>query len=144
MFMKATPTDWGKGIPDYNESDLMSREELYDFALDVVASYETKQGAILKDASPNPDSIPSLVMEINGSLAFVLVEVAVAPQIPVLQPRRKKILMMHSKKFGADCYYASVAFGAADHIRFEKSIALRGDAFYARYLGLDMIDGITQ
>ena len=138
MFIKCEKRDWGKGIPNYKQEDLMSKEEIYDFALEAVCNYESKQHKIIS-VSPNLNSIPSIVMEIEGKLSFVLVEADIVPNIPTLDSRKKMLFINHSKNFDANIYYASVSFGSKDAERFEKSIALKGDGYYCRYLGLEKI-----
>lgn len=138
MFIKCDKKEWGKGIPIYNQDDLMTKEEIYDFALDVICNYESKNNKILQ-VSPNYTSLPSIVMDIDGQLSFVLVEGDVAPNTPKLQPQTKIMMLNHAKKFNANAYYASVCFGSKDSHRFEKSLALKGDGYYCRYLGLEKI-----
>ena len=140
MFINDTQKDWGKGIPPYEDTDLMTDAELYDFALDVVAGYESEHGAKLIDASPQRQSYPSIICQIDGELSFILVEASVAPKNPVLSENRKNILLNHARKFNAKCYYAPVCFGACDADRFNKSLALKGDAFYVNYEGLEEIN----
>ncbi|MFA7435406.1 MAG: hypothetical protein WC006_03455 [Bacilli bacterium] len=138
MFIKNIKKDWGKGIPEYKHEDLMTDNELYDFALDIVAKFEVEENEYkLIDANPNKDGLPSLVIEIEGKISFVLVEVSVAPnKMPKLSLEKKDMLLEHAKKYNAECYYAPVGFGSIDGNRFEKSIALRGDGFYANYVGM--------
>ena len=64
--------DWGKGIPSYNESDLMSDEELIRFAMDIVAKYELNgNGYELVDWSCQPNVFPNIVLKKDEKLIFV-------------------------------------------------------------------------
>ena len=143
MFIGSKKRDWGGGIPNYNESDLMTSDELYDFALDIVAQFEIKAHDCYKpiDCNPSKDSFPSMVVEAKGRLIFILIEADIAPKMPKLSAERKEAFLKHCKKFNAEAFYAPVGFGACDAERFDKSIALRGDAYYANYTGLEPLDG---
>jgi len=143
MFIKNEKKNWGSGIPKYNKNDLMTPEELYDFALDIVAQFEIKAHNCYKpiDCNPSKDSFPSMVVEAKGKLIFILVEADVAPKMPKLSNERKEAFLKHCKKHNAEAFYAAVGFGACDEERFNKSLALRGDAYYANYIGLEPLDG---
>ena len=140
MFIKGEIKDWGDGIPRYTNKDLMTPEELYDFALDTICDIEVKRGkAVFLQANPNMLGLPSLVLKIDGELSFVLVEADVAPIMPKLSQSKRIQMLAHAKSYNAKCYYASIDFGSCDPDRFDKSIALRGDGYYANYLGLEPV-----
>ena len=141
--------DWGKGIPSYNESDLMTDEELIRFAMDIVAKYELNgNGYELVDWSCQPNVFPNIVLKKDEKLIFVVVKVAVAPNHATLSNFWKNSYAQKAKKdYGASCFFASVNIGACDAERFDAGLALRGDAFYANYNGLEELNGdipITQ
>lgn len=143
MFINCKKRNWGSGIPEYSKSDLMTSEELYDFALDIVVQFEIKAHDCYKllDCNPSKDSFPSIVAEAKGKLIFILVEADVAPKMPKLTSERKEAFIKHCKKFNALAFYAPVGFGACDSERFDKSLALKGDAYYANYISLEPLDG---
>ena len=132
--------DWGKGIPSYNESDLMTQEELLDFAMQIVKQFEIdKNGFELISANNKVGVYPNFVVKKDDTLSFILVKADVAPRMPELTGEDKKIMIEQSKKFNAIPLYAPVGFGSTDPDRFDKSIALRGDGFYSNYVGLEKI-----
>jgi|LSQX01.2.fsa_nt_gb hypothetical protein len=143
MFAIKNNKDWGRGVPRYKREDLMTSFELYDFALDIVSKYLMEQENYkFINANRDEKGYPSIVFEKDRQVIFVLVEAAVAPKMPTLSDERKEEFMAHSKKFKALAHYAPVGFGAADPQRFECSLALRGDAYYANFAGLEYVCGL--
>lgn len=141
--------DWGNGIPSYSETDLMTEEELLRFAMDIVAKYELNgNGYELVDWSCRPNVFPNIVLKKDEKLIFVVVKVAVAPNHATLSNFWKNSYAQKAKKdYCASCFFASVNIGACDAERFDAGLALRGDAFYANYNGLEELNGdipITQ
>ena len=131
---------WGEGIPDYKEEDIMTKEELLDFAMQNVKTFEfDRNGYEIVSANNSIKVYPNFVVKKNGKLFFVLVKVDIAPNMPELTNEDKKIMIEQAKKFNAIPMFAPVGLGAADPERFEKSLALRGDAFYCNYVGLKEI-----
>lgn len=132
---------WGPGIPEYSQSDLMTEEEKLDFAMQVVNEYEFKpNGYKIVAANNNPSVSPNFVVEKAGKLYFIKVGVAIAPDMPTLTDAQRVNLYAHAQSHKAECYFAPVGFGASDSERFDASLALRGDAFYANYVGLEKIE----
>lgn len=140
MFVKNKKKNWGRGIPKYNDSDLMTKYELYDFALEVICGVLSQDGYKIIQPNPNMDSLPSIVAEKNQQLFFVVVEADVAPQEPKISNLRKYNAIAHAKKFSARCLYASVSFGSIDSDRFEKSIALKGDGYYSKFVDFENLE----
>lgn len=141
--------DWGDGIPCYTEADIMTEEELLKFAMDIVAKYEFYgKGYDLVDWTSVPNVFPNVVLRKDGGLVFVVVKVAVAPNHATLSNFWKNAYAQKAKKdYGAKCFFAPVDIGACDAERFDAGLALRGDAFYANYKGLEELTGdipITQ
>ncbi len=133
----APPRDWGTGIPQYEVTDLMTDNEFLDFAMKTVVNYECgKNGFQRVSANNNPNVCPNLILEKNDEFYFVQVRGYCAGCEVDATPEEKQRLMKAAEKFGAKCCYADAGFGAADPDRFEAKLALRGDAFYVRYLGL--------
>ena len=132
--------DWGKGIPKYKEEDLMTQEELLDFAMQIVKQFELdKNGFELISANNKIGFYPNFVVKKDDILSFILVKADIAPRMPELTVEDRRIMLEQSKKFNAKPLYAPVGFGSTDSDRFDKSLALRGDEYYCNYVGLEEI-----
>jgi len=131
------PKDWGIGIPEYTQSDLMSDGELLNFAIHTVLDCEEKRHDLsIISACDHLNALPNLILEYDGHLAFVIVKGYCAEATPALSNETLNLLRNYSKCFDATCYYAPVGFGSTDASRFDAWIALKGDGFYAKYTGL--------
>lgn len=134
--------DWGKGIPEYNETDIMSAEEAFEFAMEIVAEKGLASGGYsLLETNSGLTTFPNFVAEKNGQRYFIAVGVAVAPKIPT--PDRNAVPEM--LKFAAEngnpkVYFAPVSFGSSDAERMEKGIVLIGDEFIGKFLGFIEIE----
>jgi len=132
--------DWGKGIPNYSDDDILDKQSLLDFGIEIFGGYCNNADILDMFCSNDLNACPNVLIKKDGKLAFVLVNAAVAPDMPKLNYEDRKLLIKRAKQFGFDCYYAPVGIGAADPERFDKSLALRGDAFYANFEGLEKVE----
>ncbi len=131
---------WGKGIPDYKDEDLMTDEEMLDFAMQNVKNFELdKNNYEIISANNKVGIYPNFVVKKDNILYFILVKVEIAPKMPSLTTQDKEIMIKQSEKFNAIPMFAPVGFGSSDPDRFDKSIALRGDGYYCNYVGLEKI-----
>lgn len=132
--------DWGKGIPKYSPADLMTGEELLNFAMHTVLDHECGQnGYSFVSANDNLQVCPNLILQKDGETYFVAVKGYCAEDEPELEDSLKSQLKTLGEKYKARCCYASVGFGSVDNERFSSWLALRGDGFYAKYIGLQEI-----
>ena len=136
------PRNWGEGIPKYSENDLMSKEELQNFSLHTVLDNDNdiQNTFDFVSANDNPEAIPNLILSNNNRFAFVFVKGYTTITEPDLSDKEKDILLRLGKKYNADCFFAPVGFLSADPERFEAELALKGDAFYCKYLGLQKVE----
>lgn len=112
--------------------------QLTHFTMTIVKEYELDvNGYEIVSASDDVNSIPNFVVIKDGRVCFIIVHVAVAPNMPALNERLKINILRHAEKFNATCYYAPVGFGSSDGERFMASLALRGDGFYSNFRGLE-------
>ena len=139
MFIRQERKDWNKGIPSYGIKDLMGKEEIYDFGLDIVYNDALKNGFIPINGNKNVNGIPSLIFKKDNKIYFVIVEACIAPKHKKLDVVRKYNFLNHCKKEGAIPLYASVSFGSTDETRFNMEIALKGDSYYCDYDGLEEV-----
>ena len=140
MNERLSPRDWGKGIPKYTDKDLMTKEEIHDFGCQIVADQLKKQGYRIHHYNPNYGVFPSIIAENDKEVVAVEVLTDVAPKQPKMPSSDKYGLLSFSLVFDTIPAFASVSIGAVDSERFDKSLALAGDAFYANYKGLEYID----
>jgi len=132
--------DWGNGIPEYKQEDIMTKEEIHNFAMETVYKHEieSKKYKVLM-AKDIADYFPNFVVEKDNVKLFILVMADVAPNIPQVPQEKKDLFIKYAEKYGGKAMFAPVSFGACDRERFNLSLMLRGDAFYTRYCGLEEI-----
>ena len=125
------PKDWGKGIPAYNKSDLMSQEEINSFAWNTFINHEVfvKNGDHAIATCDYPGAIPNLIMQLNGNIAFILVKGFLGENEPTITSEELTNLLSLGEEFNAECYFATVGFLSVDPERGERNLALKGDAF---------------
>lgn len=129
--------DWGAGIPEYSQSDLMTEGELLNFAMEILLGQTEEFSSMTPiSACDHVSAVPNLIFEDNGQLVFVVVKGYCAQNAPELSEEVRNLLISYHDKFGATCYYAPVGFGSTDPARFSAWLALHGDGFYAKYTGL--------
>ncbi len=132
--------DWGRGIPEYKQEDMMTKEEIHNFAMEIVYKCEIESKAckilMVKDIV---DYFPNFVVEKDNVKLFILVIADVAPNIPQIPQEKKDSFIKYARRYEGKAMFASVSFGACDEERFNRSLMLRGDAFYTRYCGLQEI-----
>lgn len=136
---RLNPRDWGKGIPEYKESDLMTPEEIHDFGVEIVASSLDKDGYKIHNYNPRLGSYPSIIAEKDNKVIAVVVMADVAPNIPQMRLTDKFGILGFCDGYDTIPCFAPVSIGSTDGERFDKSLALIGDGYYARYEGLQYI-----
>lgn len=134
------PKDWGHGIPKYLPRDLMSKEEIFDFAMQIIRDFEMKQnGYEIIDEYASQSLSPNFIAMKNGRKYYVTVKADIAPNIPELTKREKFDIKAIATRDNAIACFASVSIGSTDMNRFTAGLALCGDGFYTRYTGLEWI-----
>ena len=135
--------DWGTGIPEYRESDLMVAEEAMDFAMEIVAAKGLEvQKYELLEVNNGLTTFPNFVVKKDGILYFVSVGVAVAPKMPTIDEEAVPQMLAAAEEYGAKVLYAPVSFCSADPERAAASLALCGDSFIGTFPGfLEIMDG---
>lgn len=128
--------DWGVGIPEYTDADLMVAEEAIDFAMEVVAAYGLQpQGYELIESNNGLTAFPNFVVKKDNKLYFVSVDVTLAPNVPKLNKDIVPKLIEIAEPYGADILYAPVSFASADEERSKAGLALVGDQYIGNFLG---------
>lgn len=132
--------NWGEGIPNYDSSQIMSSEMMLDFGLQIVAQNIEREGHTIIHASNKLNSIVNIISSKNNTLYFINVQVSIAPKKPFITQDIISRLIDISYKYGVKAYYAPVGFGSTDKDRFNESLALQGDLYYADFVGLKSIE----
>ena len=130
---------WGIGIPHYSNNDLMTAQEIYEFAIESTIPFMKKEGYEFIDITKNMSSFPSLVLKKEGILYFVLVKTEIAIKQASITNKEKILLIKQSKKFNAIPAFASIEIGSSDGERFNQGLALKNDGFYINYTGLKIL-----
>lgn len=130
--------DWGNGIPEYADDDVMTPEEIMSFAMQVIMNADERclQGYRPVSVCDFPDVIPSMIYEKDGRFAFVYVKGNVGLKEPELSYEETEKLTALGRKYNAACFWSPVSFLSTDAARSAEELALRGDGYYCSYRGL--------
>ena len=129
--------DWGTGIPEYRQTDLMTSLEVQQFALQIAHGFGLAPGGFeVIESTLNPQEPFSFAVRKNGQLYFVLVTSSIAPQRASLSPAEKQRLLAFAEKHQAKAIFIPVTIGACDSERFDAGLALIGDAYYSDFHGM--------
>lgn len=132
--------DWGDGIPNYTEKDLMTEEELLDFGMEIVGQhYIAKNGFTVLETHKGAHGFPNYALQKNGVLYLMKVAVGVTNK-PVLSERDREFYLASCKRFNAKCLYAPLALVSSDKERAAKGIALYGDGYYANFSDVEELN----
>jgi len=136
--------DWGPGIPKYSQADLLDEKSVLDFAIQAVLEYCVREETITPLFRTNDlDACPNIIACVDGKPSFIFAEGGLYPKVPALSFEKRRVLTERAKHFGYGCYYAPVGFMSCDTERSEKGIALRGDGYYIRFLGLEKVEDLS-
>ncbi|NCB42804.1 MAG: hypothetical protein EOM59_09310 [Clostridia bacterium] len=127
------------GIPKYSQADLMSEQEIHDFGIEIVFGFLKAEGYAILDVQTEKGIHPSIIANKKGKLYIIEVSTEIAPKMGELPGLLKSQLIEHGAKMNAIPCFASVGIGSCDGKRFEASIALKGDGFYANFTGLEYL-----
>ena len=134
--------DWGSGIPNYSQNDLMSKREILDFAILTILDCEVTRGKYSFVSYNNSLTVyPNIILEKDGQRYAVWVKSSVAPKMEKITEYEKNQMRNFVSKFNDFIpLFAAVGIGAADHERFNKSLALLGDEYYVNYVGFENVE----
>lgn len=132
--------DWGAGIPNYTEKDLMTEEELLDFGMDVVGEhYIAKNGFTILETHTGVNGFPNYALEKDGVVYLMKVAVGITDK-PILTQQDREFYLSACKRFNAKCLYAPLAIVSSDEERAAKGIALYGDGYYANFSDVEELN----
>lgn len=139
MENRQMPREWGNGIPKYEAKDLMTKEEIHSFGVEIVAGQLQQEGYKIHIYNPRYGSYPSIVAENKDEVIAVVVMTDIAPKQPGLKLTDKFGIIGYCDGYPTKPAFASVSIGSTDGERFNKSLALIGDGYYAKYTGIEYI-----
>lgn len=133
--------DWGRGIPEYKNSDLMTKGQLLNFAMRIVHDYDLQDSEFVPISyCDNSNAQVNFIIKKGNDLLFVYVHPYALPNEPVFEDDTKRTLLDLCKKFNAKCLFAPVGFCSCDEERASAGLFLKGDGFDANYTGMELVD----
>lgn len=132
--------DWGRGISVFSNIDLMTKEEIHDFALEVIFGFlKNEEFEILHLNKEYGMNAAYIGQKADKKYAF-FIKSDIAPNHPGISLNERNQIIKYCKENLFIPVFCPVSFGATDGIRFEKSIALVGDSYYCNFKGFEYID----
>ncbi|MCQ2546938.1 MAG: hypothetical protein MJ161_05260 [Clostridia bacterium] len=130
---------WKPGIPEYTDKDRISHEELMTMAMSRVKEEIDEKGYEIAGMRNEANAVPNYIVRDGDKTMFIVVRAGVIPVVPGLPVQMGRAMLQHAEKFGAECYYASVAFGSKDDDRFSAGLLLRDDEYLCKYDGMKKV-----
>jgi len=132
-----------------DKREMMTREEIQDFGVQIVYEEMARDGYEILGANPSLAMTPQIVDRKNGRLCFVVVRTDVYPNKGRLADDREVFYNLeHAERNNALCYFASVGIcnSAAAEAGDEKAmgIAARDGGFYVDFDGLKVLTTIDR
>lgn len=88
--------EWGSGIPNYSQDDLMTEYDKLNFAMNIVKQCELDaNGYDIVAATDQVGQIPNFVCEKDGKRFFIVVKCDIAPEMPI--PAYNNLKPFHTK-----------------------------------------------
>lgn len=131
--------DWGVGEPKYNQDDLMTKEEIHDFALRVLFDYVKEENYEILRVNTEYGFNPSFVCKKNDTIYALIVKSNIAPIHPALTISERQQAYEFCLENKMVPFFCPVSFGSIDAFRFDKGIALVGDGYYCNFKGFEEI-----
>jgi hypothetical protein len=121
-------------------AQIMSREEIHAFGIEVVAKQLIKEGIVVEVINTQIGLDPQIRARKSGVLSFIVVRTACYPDKGMLDPDVHFQMIEYADKHQAIPYFASVGIGnATGKSDKEMSIPIKGAGFYIAYNGLLII-----
>lgn len=124
-----------------SERELMTREEIHAFGVEIVYKQLEKDGWRIQSADVISDvrKHPQIVADKDGEFAFFVVRTDIHPGRGRFEEGQAAFdhLVRHAKDHGASCYFASVGIanseGESDE---EMATPVKGVAYHVQFDGL--------
>jgi hypothetical protein len=137
------------GEEDVEKQEMMTREEIQDFGVQIVYEEMAREGYEILGANPSTAMTPQIVARKAGRLCFVVVRTDVYPNKGRLAGDKELFYNLeHAERNNAVCYFASVGIcnSAAAEKGDEKAmgIPVKGSGFYVDFDGLKIMTTIER
>ena len=126
------------------KNEMMTREEIQDFGVQIVYEEMARDGYEILGANPSLAMTPQIVARKNGQLCFVVVRTDVYPNKGKLADDREAFYNLeHAERNNALCYFASV--GTATRrlprraMRKRWASPVRDGGFFVDFEGLKVL-----
>ena len=131
------------------KKEVMTREEIHDFGVQLVYEEMTREGYEILGANPSLATTPQIVARKDGRLCFVVVRTDVYPNKGKLADDRELLYNLeHAERNSATCYFSGIGIcnAAAAEAGDEKAmgVALRAGGFYVDFDGLKVMTTIDR
>ena len=131
------------------KNEMMTREEIQDFGVQIVYEEMARDGYEILGANPSLAMTPQIVARKNGRLCFVVIRTDVYPNKGKLADDRELFYNLeHAERNNAVCYFASVGIcnSAAAEAGDEKAmgVPVREGGFYVDFDGLKVMTTIDR
>ena len=124
--------------------NVMTREEIHDFGVQIVCEAMLEDGYEILGANPLLAATPQIVARKNGRLCFVVVRTDVYPRKGRLADDRELFYNLeHAERNQAECYFAGIGIcnAAATDAGDETAmgVPVREGGFYVDFDGLKVM-----
>ena len=131
------------------KNEMMTREEIQDFGVQIVYEEMARDGYEILGANPSLAMTPQIVARKNGRLCFVVVRTDVYPNKGKLADDKEAFYNLeHAERNNALCYFASVGIcnSAAAEAGDEKAmgIPVRDGGFFVDFEGLKVLTTVDR
>jgi hypothetical protein len=129
---------YAPGIPEYTDDDLLTRDEIFDFGINVIIDELEKDGFHVEDVVNNFRAYPNIFATKNKQTYFIYVISTIALEEIKIDKKILDDIKNDAKE--AIPMIARVSFASVDEERFNHKLALVGDNFHCKYEGLEKIN----
>lgn len=119
--------------------DMMTREEIHLFGLDIVRAFLEKEEYKIRMVNRKYGSCPQILAEKEGVRYAIAVETEVAPFTGRLVEGLRNTMLKYVENQKMEACFASVGIGSSNRDLFHQGLAIRGDGFFVRYEGLEIL-----
>jgi hypothetical protein len=119
--------------------DLMTREEIHCFGIDVVCEDMEKEGYKILALNQKLATFPQIKAEKEGLRYIVIVQTEVAPFMGQRSEKDIEQIIQYAKIANEIPCFASVGIGSSHAQHFKKGITKKGEGYYINYLGLEFL-----
>lgn len=117
--------------------------DFHEFGIQILRDVLVKDEYEIIELHRNSLLLPNIVCKKEGKKYFIAVRSAEVHNMPILDEPSRMLLMDLAKDKKAVAAFASVGIGSTNSTRFDNRLALKNDAFYANYTGLEIIKDFT-